>query len=476
MALVRLLGPVDVVGDDGTERQSGSALRRTILALLALHAGQVLSPDWLMEHVWGDDQPESGVPALRFHVSKLRKEIGKAVPILTRPGGYEMDVTRDSVDALRLDDAVHDTRVDEDERGAARCVEALQLWRGQPFIDAAPCETLDHEATRLEEARMTIVERYQRCRLASGAAADLLPDLRQLVDEHPLREGLWWSLIVAQYRAGQQAEALRSYERLRTNLAELLGLDPSPELRDLQLRVLSQDPDLLLTNREPSVTESPGRDAGIDGDHPMFAGYRDPAARVYTVMLTDIEGSVQLWERFPDDMGAVLSTHLRMAAQSVTREGGTPLQTIGDGMLAVFPSAGAALRSAVEIQRDVRSHDWGVVGELGVRIGMHTGMCRLSSNDALGRVPNLASRLQSAGHGGQIVLSSETAMAASLDPTQGIHVRQLGFFSLRGFGEPVEAYMAVADGLRSDLPPLRAAAEGAGALPSDDVTLVGRDD
>src|SRR4029079_17222841 len=109
-------------------------------------------------------------------------------------------------------------------------------------------------------------------RLASGSATDLLPDLRKLVDENPLREGLWWSLIVAQYRAGQQAEALRSYERLRTNLAELLGLDPSPELRDLQLRVLSQDPDLLLTNREPSVTESPGRDAGIDGDHPMFAG------------------------------------------------------------------------------------------------------------------------------------------------------------------------------------------------------------
>ncbi|HEY4609948.1 MAG TPA: helix-turn-helix domain-containing protein, partial [Ilumatobacteraceae bacterium] len=80
MALVRLLGPVDVLSDDGVERQSGSALRRTILALLSLHAGQVLSPDWLMEHVWGEHQPDSGVPALRFHLSKLRKEIGNAVP------------------------------------------------------------------------------------------------------------------------------------------------------------------------------------------------------------------------------------------------------------------------------------------------------------------------------------------------------------------------------------------------------------
>ena len=192
---------------------------------------------------------------------------------------------------------------------------------------------------------MTILEHYQRCRLASGAAADLLPDLRKLVDEHPLREGLWSSLIVAQYRAGQQAEALRSYERLRTNLADQLGLDPSPELRDLQLRVLSQDPDLLVAQKEPSDDARPGRPAGIAADHPVFAGYGDPTAKVYTVMLTDIEGSVQLWERLPDDMGAVVSTHLRMAAERVTGEGGTPLQTIGDGMLAVFTSAAAAVRA-----------------------------------------------------------------------------------------------------------------------------------
>ncbi|HZX54139.1 MAG TPA: BTAD domain-containing putative transcriptional regulator, partial [Ilumatobacteraceae bacterium] len=476
MALVRLLGPVDVLSDDGVERQSGSALRRTILALLSLHAGQVLSPDWLMEHVWGEHQPDSGVPALRFHLSKLRKEIGNAVPIVTRPGGYLVDVPRDLVDALRLDDAVRDTRLDEGQVGAARCLDALRLWRGQPFIDAAPCETLDHEATRLEEARMTIVEHYQRSRLASGAAAELLPELSQLVAEHPLREGLWSSLILAQYRTGQQAEALRTYERLRTNLAESLGLDPSPELRDLQLRVLSQDPELCLISRASSGAARARAGPESDNARSPFVGYGDPSTRVYTVMLTDVEGSVRLWERFPDDMGAVLSTHLRLAAESVTRDGGMPLQTIGDGMLAVFTSAAAAVRCAVEIQREVRSHDWGAVGELGVRIGLHTGVCRLSSNDALGRVPNLASRLQNAGHGGQVVFSRETAMAASLDPSSEIQMRQLGFFSIRGFDQPVEAYMAVADGLRSDLPPLRAAAEGAGALPNDDVVLVGRDE
>ena len=252
MALVRLLGPIDVL-DAGNEWHSGSALRRTILALLGLHAGQVLSPDWLMEHVWGDDQPESGLPALRFHVSKLRKEVGDAVPIVTRPGGYQIDVGArlGRRTSLRRCGPRHPSRRRRQRFGTLR--RSASTVGGQPFIDAAPCEALDHEAARLEEARMTIVEHYQRCRLASGAAADLLPDLTQLVTEHPLREGLWSSLILAQYRAGQQAEALRTYERLRTNLAELLGLDPSPELRDLQLRVLSQDPGLLVTAAAPAV-------------------------------------------------------------------------------------------------------------------------------------------------------------------------------------------------------------------------------
>ena len=168
MALVRLLGPIDVVGDDGVERYASSALRFAILALLGLHAGQVLSPDWLMEHVWGEEQPESGILALRFHVSKLRKEVGEAVPMVTRPGGYQLDVPRDSVDAFCFDDAVHGTRLDVDEQGSSVCVDALRLWRGQPFIDAAACATLDHEAARLEEARRTILEHYQRCRLGVG--------------------------------------------------------------------------------------------------------------------------------------------------------------------------------------------------------------------------------------------------------------------------------------------------------------------
>ncbi|MEO7398276.1 MAG: AfsR/SARP family transcriptional regulator, partial [Ilumatobacteraceae bacterium] len=227
MSLVRLLGPIDVLGDDGFSRQSGSALRRTILALLAIHAGHVRSPDWLMEHVWGDEQPDSGLRALRFHVSQLRKEFGGVVEIETRPGGYLLDVPTPCVDALDFARRSREARIEpDDDRATALCVAALGLWRGQPFADAAACAALDSEATRLEELRLEMIEHSHVRRLGGGAGSELIAELTLLVTEHPLRETLWSSLMMAQYRAGQQTEALRSYERLRAHLAEGSGLDP----------------------------------------------------------------------------------------------------------------------------------------------------------------------------------------------------------------------------------------------------------
>ena len=198
MLLVRLLGSVDVVGDDGSVRHSVSALRRTLMALLAIRPGWVVAPDWLLEHVWGDEQPDSGLRALRFHVSQLRKELGDAVSIETKPGGYRLVVARDSVDALIFEEQTRVARSEtDDERAADVCAAALELWRGAPFGDAAGCATLDDEAARLEELRVTIIEHLYVRRLAAGAGGELIADLSRLVQEHPLREGLWSSLILA---------------------------------------------------------------------------------------------------------------------------------------------------------------------------------------------------------------------------------------------------------------------------------------
>ena len=126
MLLVRLLGSVDVVGDDGSVRHSVSALRRTLMALLAIRPGRVVAPDWLLEHVWGDKQPDSGLRALRFHVSQLRKELGDAVSIETKPGGYRLVVARDSVDALIFEEQTRVARIETDDQRAADLVR--QRW------------------------------------------------------------------------------------------------------------------------------------------------------------------------------------------------------------------------------------------------------------------------------------------------------------------------------------------------------------
>ena len=246
MVQVRLLGPVDVVDDLGTVHSPGSALRRALLALFALHATKVLTADWLMENVWAGEPPESGRRALRFHISQLRKELGDVDLIETRPGGYRLMLAAEQVDALAIDLAARNARQQGDRSLAADMyAEVLNTWRGEPFVDAAPCAVLDDEAQRLTELHITLTEEYLQSRLDGGAGRELIADLSRETTKHQLRESLWAMLITVQYRAGLQADALRSYEQMRSLLAESLGLDPSNELQDLQRRVLQQDPDLL---------------------------------------------------------------------------------------------------------------------------------------------------------------------------------------------------------------------------------------
>src|SRR3954467_1840849 len=245
MVLVRLLGPVEVTDAGGTAHPVGSALRRTLLALLALRAGEMVTADWLLENVWAGDPPESGLRALRFHVSRLRKELDEDGLIETRPGGYRLAISADQVDALATQRMADAARRENDPFHAAEMYgEALRMWHGEPFADAAPCAVLDDEAGRLDALRLAIIEDHFRARLDVGGGRELVADLSRATAQFPLRESLWSLLIIAQYRAGLQADALRSYEQMRTMLSDDLGLDPSRELQDLQRRVLQHDPSI----------------------------------------------------------------------------------------------------------------------------------------------------------------------------------------------------------------------------------------
>ena len=267
MTMIRLLGPVEVLDDDGVVHAPKTPLRRTLLALLAMEAGNVVEPDLLLERIWDGRPPGSGLRALRFHLSHLRKEVPVDDLIVTVPGGYRLDA---EVDIDHVESTLDHLMAMDPQHRVELIRELLDRWRGEPLLDVEACVTLDHQRQRLTELRHTLTEQLYEALVDNGETTTVISELLGLCLQQPLREHLWASLIVAQYRAGLQADALRSYDRLRRNLLEELGANPSPQLRELEHRILDHSPTLEmpttvsgrgnLTGRPPELI---GRDDDI---------------------------------------------------------------------------------------------------------------------------------------------------------------------------------------------------------------------
>jgi DNA-binding SARP family transcriptional activator len=239
---VRLLGPVDVM--DGGEMLPVSGLRRkAVLATLALHAGQVVGTGRLVDAVWGETAP-AALNTLQSHVSYLRTMLGKAA-IVARAPGYLLDLGHDGTDVLLAERLLRQGAQSADPaRAAADLREALALWRGRPLADLAGLAWLEQQAGRLELLREQIRHALSDARLAAGEHRQLVPELEQAAADHPLDEQVHAQLMTALYRSGRQADALAVYQRLRSTLAEELGLAPGPALRDLETAILRQDASL----------------------------------------------------------------------------------------------------------------------------------------------------------------------------------------------------------------------------------------
>ncbi|MBE3010524.1 tetratricopeptide repeat protein [Microbispora sp. NEAU-D428] len=248
-----VLGPV-LAWCDGVELDLGTPLQRSILAMLLLREGHAVTPDEMIDGVWGEDAPPRALGALRTYVSRLRTVLEpdrspRTPPrLLTSVGrGY----------ALRLDPARFDLAVFERECGAAesdrrtgrageaarRLRGALRLWSGEPLAGAVG-PYAEHQRDRLAERRMSAVETLMELDLELGRHAEIVSELVALSAEHPLRERLRAQLMLAYYRCGRQAEALSVFTETRQALVEELGIEPGAELADLHRRILAADPSL----------------------------------------------------------------------------------------------------------------------------------------------------------------------------------------------------------------------------------------
>ena len=239
----RILGPLEVVRD-GQVVKLGGALQRTLLALLLTSANGVVSVDRLIDALWGERPPREAQNALQYHVSQLRKALGGPDVIETREPGYVVRVSPDELDLLRFEQLVESAEGAPPERAARLLRDALGLWRGPPLADLKNEAFAQSEIRRLEEVRLTALERRVDADLALGRHAALIPELEALVHEHPYREHLRAALMRALYAAGRQAEALAAYRDARQTLVEELGIEPSPALQELEQAVLRQDPAL----------------------------------------------------------------------------------------------------------------------------------------------------------------------------------------------------------------------------------------
>lgn len=254
MPTVRLLGPIDVIDDHGVVHTPGSPLRCTLLALLALQPCTAVDTEGLLERIWDGRPPASGLRALRFHISRLRSEIGISDLIVTVGSAYRLDA---NTDLVRLTDGL---AADTD---ADTLSVLLATRRGDPFLGASACSVLDHERRRLDELTLTITERLYQCSLAEGDTS-VIGDLTRLCLDHPVRESMWAVLIRAHYQAGNQADALRAATTLRINLRDELGVDPSRELQQLVLQIL--DHDVLRTAPTRGTTHNDSSAASIPHD------------------------------------------------------------------------------------------------------------------------------------------------------------------------------------------------------------------
>ena len=292
-----MLGPLEV-------RRNGRLLSvpggktSELLVRLALDAGELVRTDRLLDDLWAAGGVTTRRNTLQSKVAKLRRALGDPPVIVSGDGGYALDVEPSDVDALAVlaQTAAAAQLVDDgDDRAAADlCASTLTLFRGEVLHAAGDGDWVEAHRARLESARVTLVETQFSARLRLGDAGDLIGELDAAVRSSPFQEDLWALLITAQYRAGRQADALASYQRVRRQLADELGLEPGRQLQDLEQRILTHDASLGVNDLPAGARPTVAIPGNLPSLTPELVGRESEIAalceRIATKRLVEIVG------------------------------------------------------------------------------------------------------------------------------------------------------------------------------------------
>ena len=414
----QILGPLQV-RRDGQSVALGTAKQRALLAILLVHANELVPSDRLIEELW-PEPPETATNALQVYVGKLRKALeperspgASGELLVTQAPGYLLRVQPDELDADRFERLLGEGRTASESKDPAKAVkrlrEALELWRGPVLADFAYDPFAQAEIARLEELRLDALEERIEAELALGGASNLVGELEALIKDNALRERLRGQLMLALYRSGRQADALEVYRQTRDTLDEELGIEPSRPLRRLQTAILRQEPALEVAIEAPAWERGPG--AAPD----EVAAAATEVRKTVTVLVARRPGVRGMDPEALSREDKRFRAHL---ARIVGRYGGVIASTLGDDVMAVFgvprvheDDAFRAASAAAEIRDAPASDEIAPISS--PRVGIATGEIVASDSGAdqlsvVGEPVTAAGELQSAAAAGEILLGEET--------------------------------------------------------------------
>jgi DNA-binding SARP family transcriptional activator len=391
-----ILGSIQLSVDGGAVDLGGTK-RRGLVCRLIVDVNRVVPLDALVEDLWAGERAGSAQSTIYTYLSQLRKIVGPD-RVLTRPPGYMLVAAPDEIDAERFERLVDLARskLDSPHDTIRMLEEADRLWRGPALAEFADASWARPTAERLERARVDAFAVRIDALLSAGRAPDAARELEGLVETQPFDERFWRQLVLANYRCGRQADALRAYQRARDTLVDELGIEPSPELRALELAVLAQDASLDVS--------PPIRATSDDAEIASSTG-------TITVLLTDIEESSTLWERAPDAMAAATLRAEKLIAECVAAADGRFLKSRGEGdaTFSAFLLASNGVRAANAIRDRLEAEQWPDDARLRIRIAVNTGEVYGRDDDFFGPAVNRAARLRALVAGGQVIVGASTA-------------------------------------------------------------------
>jgi DNA-binding SARP family transcriptional activator len=433
----RLLGEIAVLAD-GRPLDLGGIRQRSVLAILLLQRDRAISTDLLADRLWSEDQPLSAIKTVQVYVSRLRHALGPEAGRLTSTAsGYRLAVADDEFDVARFERGLRQARealaAGSAERARTTLETALGNWSGPALGDVATEPFARREADRLEELRLQAVEELYEMRIGEGSGREAIAELRRLVAQEPGRERLWRLLMLALYADGRQGEALEAYQEARRYLTDELGLDPSPELQDLERAILTQEAPrpslapLALAAAAVDTVPSTDEDDGTATAETTATSTTVPpidvepggrrTRRVVTVLRARIVRATADGGLDPEILEGLERRSQDLVRHAVERHGGIIERADQDGVTAVFGLAIAreddalrAVRAAAELRGEPGAAGTdGVVLAVGVATGeVLAGMVTDEGTTVTGAPLQHAARLAERAGDHEVLLTGDT--------------------------------------------------------------------